>query len=381
MRSAMFMATVSLVVMGGAACAQVTGIVTQSTAELRFNPNVDFGNSGVVTHTGQNEAGLIYDGGASTSNYQVTTLLAPNDIHFANGATSAGNYTYSTTTTSIDVKFKNDGPAAVTPQLQSTILPGGFGFYVGDTSGCPPFTTASCSQVPPTSGIGFKNLTRSAAAPAGIDLGGTSFTFTISDGGSVIESLSASIRLDYNAADPASPTIITNLTGFASSLANFRLLTLEGSGSAIGYQWGETGLLVNFLSGPLAPGDSDTLNYTTVVSTYTLAGCDAACTLVAYGGFGDPIGKSGGTGSNAVGSPTTLAGAAPPNGGVRPIGGVSYGNFNYNRPTYVNGVLNFTGSAVPEPAGWGLALLGMGLVGMSLRRRSKRHLRVPNSRW
>ena len=371
MRGAILIAAVGLLIPAGVASAQVTGVVTQSTAELRFNPGVDFGTGGVVTFTGQNETGQTYDGGSSTSDYQVTTLLAPNEIHFANGATSAGAYTYSSTTTSIAVSFKNDGPVAVTPQLQSTILPGGFGFYVGDTNGCQPFTTASCPQVTPASGVGFKDLTHNPDAPAGIDLGGASFSFTISDDNSVIMSLSAFIRLDYNAADPASPTIVTSLTGFASSLTNFGLLTPFGSGSAIGYQWGETGLLVTFPSGPLAPGDSDTLSYTTVVSTYTLAGCDVACALVAYGGFGDPIGKSGGTGSDALGGPTTLASAATTSGVVRSIGGVSYGNFNYHRPTYVNGVLNFT-AAVPEPAGWGLALLGMGLVGAGMRRRSTR---------
>lgn len=371
MPKAISIAAFALLVLAGAAQAQVTGVVTQSTASLRFNPGVDFGTGGVVTYSGQNETGLVYDGGASTSNFQVTTLLAPNDIHFANGATSSGPFTFSTTSTSIAVSFRNDGPAAVTPQLQSTILPGGFGFYLGDTSGCQVFNTASCPQAAAASGLGFKDLTPNPGASSGTELGGASFTFTISDDTSVIESLSAFIRLDYNAADPASPTLVTSLTGFASSLANFRQLTPTGSDSALGYQWDETGLLVNFLSGPLAPGDSDTLNYTTVVSTYTVANCDAACSLVAYGGFGDPIGKSGGTGTNVVGGPTILAGRAAPGGVVGSIGGVSYGKFNYNRPTYVNGVLSFTASAVPEPASWGLGLIGMGLVGLGLRRRSR----------
>jgi hypothetical protein len=366
MRTTLIVAAFGWLAVGGAASAQVTGVVTQSTAQLQFNPGVDFGVNGVLNYAGQNESGLVYDGGASTTNYQVSTVLAPKEIQFANGATASGLYAYSSTTTSIAVKFTNDGAVAVVPQLQSTILPGGFGFYVGDTSGCQIFSTASCSQVTPASGLGFKDLAPNPGGPGGNAMAGTSFTFTISDDTTTIESLSASLTLEYNAADPGSPIVVPQLTGFASSLADFGLVTPPGSSSAIGYQWGQTGLTVNFPSGLLAVGASDTLNYTTVVNTYALASCDAACGIVSYGGFGDPIGKSVGAGENVV----RPFGARPDV--VSTIGGVSspYEKFGYALPTFSGRVLSLIGSAVPEPASWGLMLLGIGLAGVRLRRRT-----------
>jgi len=358
MRATLIVAALGWLAVGAAASAQVTGLVTQSTAQLQFNPGVDFGVNGALTYVGQNEAGLVYDGGLSTANYQVSTVLAPNNIQFANGATASGLYAYSTTTTSIAVSFTNNGAVAVVPQLQSTILPGGFGFYVGDTSSCQIFSTASCPQVTPASGLGFKDLTPNPDGPGDNDLAAASFTFTISDNSSTIESLGAALILEYNAADPGSPIVEPELTGFASSLVDFGRVTPAGSSSAIGYQWAQTGLTVNFPSGLLAAGASDTLNYTTVVNTFALANCDAACGIVSYGGFGDPIGKSVGAGENVVRPDAVSA-----------IGGVNYGKFEFGLPTFSGHVLSFIGSAVPEPVSWGLMLLGIGLVGARLRRR------------
>ena len=128
MRTTLIVAALGWLALGGAASAQVTGIVTQSAAQLSFNPADGIGVNGVFNYAGSNETGLICDGEDSTTNYKVSTVLAPNDIQFANGGTATGAYAYSSTTTSIAVSFTNDGPLAVTPQLESTILPGASAF-------------------------------------------------------------------------------------------------------------------------------------------------------------------------------------------------------------------------------------------------------------
>lgn len=355
MRRLCLLAVLGLAPWTSSATAQVTGIVTNSRAALQFNPGVDFGVNGLLTFEGTNVTGHTSDGGTSDADYDVVTVLEPNNILFTNGVTANGGYNYSTTTTSIKVTFTNDGPLAVRPQLESTIFPGGFGFYISNTVGCG-FLTASCPQVSPASGIGFANLTRNGLNSTGTDLGGASFVLDISSDGGTLIDLGASMRLDYNAADPGSPFVVTDLTDFANTLDNFRLATPITSISSIGYHWDQTDILVDFPPGLLAPGDSETLTYTTTVSTYARSDCDSSCTLVSVAGFGDPIGKSGGPGTNLV-SPNDLSSA------------INYTTFAYEKPTFDGRILHMSGVAVPELADWCLMLAGLGLVGVALRRR------------
>ena len=83
------------------------------------------------------EGDLVYD---NYNSYQVSTVLEPNYIAFANNATIAGGAGIGssiTSSTSIAVTFTNTTGSSITPTLESTILPGGFGFYAGDLSGNP----------------------------------------------------------------------------------------------------------------------------------------------------------------------------------------------------------------------------------------------------
>lgn len=357
MRRALMSAALGCLFIGGGACAQVTGVVTESTATLQFSPTQSgLGSNGLLNFKGDNESGQITAANSSGSAYQVQTLLLPNDIEFSNGATSDGRYIYTSTTTQIQVSFKNDGSVAVSPQLVSSIVPGGFGFYV-DGSAPPPIDHSSGGV---SIGSTFANLVRDRGAPTGTDLGGVSVSMDVTSNGSTIENISGGATLEYNARDPASPTLVTNFAGLASSLNNFGLVTPAGSSTTIGYQWGQTTLNFNLPGGLLQPGQSDTLTYTTVVTSYTRGDCLGGCDFVAYSGFGDPIGKSGGAGGALAGGLASLTGAGT---------GVSYARFDFILPTFTNGVVSLTATPVPEPADWALIAAGLALAGFGLRRR------------
>jgi hypothetical protein len=166
------------------------------------------------------------------------------------------------------------------------------------------------------------------------------------------------------------PIVVTNLGALASTLAHFGLETPPGSSSAIGYNWGATGLLVDFPPGLLDPGASASLTYKTVVSSYSRADCADACGLVAYGGFGDPIGLSGGSGGGEARAAGGFSPSFSPAGDSDLIQGVTYKEFAYGLPTFQDGVLSLPLlTPVPEPSAWALTLLGTGLLGAGLRRR------------
>ena len=60
--------------------------------------------------------------------------VTPTQILFGANATAQGYSANTSASTSVKVRFTNDGSAPVTPTLNSTIIPGGFGFYVANPS-------------------------------------------------------------------------------------------------------------------------------------------------------------------------------------------------------------------------------------------------------
>jgi hypothetical protein len=123
-----------------AASADVTGIVTSRTVDSTSTSaphvvgSVDNGAGQFFTPIGSSP---VYN---NYNSYQVSTVLEPNYIAFANNATiagGAGTGSSITSSTSIAVTFTNTTGSSITPTLESTILPGGFGFYAGDFTGNP----------------------------------------------------------------------------------------------------------------------------------------------------------------------------------------------------------------------------------------------------
>jgi hypothetical protein len=144
--------------------------------------------------------------------------------------------------------------------------------------------------------------------------------------------------------------------------------------------------------GLLAPGASTVLSYTTTVSAVTSAASSlGACggplgcpSILAYSGFGDPIGKSAGAKgvsdpnfpqfelSLPTFNPTTGLADGPEIKGIAPslpVPGQTTAQTAANFFPIPSNVLG----PVPEPETWVLMIIGLGGVGAALRR-GRRHV-------
>jgi hypothetical protein len=355
---------------------QTTRSVSYSAAE--FNGAAAVKNSSTQLGPG---AGFTY------ANYQVSADVTPTQIVFGANASAQGYSANTAASTSVKIRFTNDGSAAVTPTLNSTIIPGGFGFYVANPSlGAGTDSKGAYLDInssPQSSAHGFDDFSP-------LPTGGTQrladafFDFTISSGNSVVANYSGEVWLDYNAASPANPILGYQLQGLASTLKNFALATAVDNNGAYGFQWDATDFTVA-LGGLLAPGASRTLTYTTSVTAITDGagtGSNSAEQLQTYVGFGDPIGRSG-QNSRAPDPFVGILADAPTTATVK---GVTFSRFGIGLPTFnsdsgslslpvypdplPNLTLTNQVAAIPEPGSWALMLLGIGGLGAALRSRA-----------
>ena len=369
-----------LLVAASAASAQVTAVVTGGGTTVVLGSG-----AGMTTiQTSHNTASQVNDAGANyAGNYQVVSDLTPNDIIFANNASAEGNFASVTSSTSLAVTYTNNGPIAVTPQLTSSITPGGFGFYTEINPDNQAGTMIGNINNSPSTGTPFSAYTTNSPF-----LAGASFSISIASDGVVFESLTGTVTISpavLFGMNAHPPVVALTLGGAAPSLNGFGLLTPAGSMTEVGYQWNTTPLALTIPGGPLAAGGSRTLTYDTQVTAFTSGADTQACggmyscpQLFAFSGFGDPIGRGGGGGPPARVHPFGSGGAAP--GGIQDV---YFPRFQFGLPTFdpLTGNLSLPLSdqllptlplSVPEPETWVLMLAGVACVGAALRRRSHR---------
>jgi hypothetical protein len=357
------------------ASAQVTAVITGGGSSVTLT-------NGTTTQNDHNIASQIGDSSSNQAgNFQVVSDLTQNNIVFANNGSAEGSFASVTSSTSLAITYTNSGALAVTPQLESTITPGGFGFYT------------ALNQDPNGTAIGNINNSPSSNAPFSAFqtndpfLAGVSFSVSIASDGVVFESYSATLTVTpaVQFGMNAGPPVVTLTTGGdTASLNGFGLLTPAGSQNEVGYQWNATDVTLTIPGGALAPGASRTLTYDTQVTAFTdgsagLCGGTFQCPqLFAYSGFGDPIGKGSGAGLK-VNFGAAALGADQSSG----ISGVYFPRFQFGIPTFdpLTGALSLPLSdqllpalplTVPEPETWVLMLMGLGGAGLALRRRARR---------
>ncbi len=338
---------------GTAAEAQVTNVTGTSTSTVSLDGTFNFTAPGTKSQ-GKNNGSSFASSFASN----------PATISFESGNSSVGVNVTSTSTSSVDITIKNGGSMAVAPTLESQITPAGLGMYLADRSGgCGGNLFSGCPQT--KGGQTFADLT-SPTTTAGTVVSAAEFDFNVTAGGTQVYDFKG---LETLTVDSGGNLVVNDLVLSAPNvLQGLVKLQPGGPGSALGYAWNASNVLIG-LGSDLAPGASEDVIYTSTVTTLSHTACtaDPNVCLVAYSAFGDPIGRGGGvTHARRLGEGLDGLPTAPG------IGRVQFSRDVFAAPTFDDGVLKFDfikTTAIPEPKTWMSLILGFGILGAALRRR------------
>lgn len=345
---------------GSGAHASVSAIVTGSTVDVSLTPGPRPG--GFYHFEGNFIDDTTNDLSPSGASYTSRSEVDGPEILFVNGNATSGSNALATSTTSLAVTFTNSSSEAVDTTLHSTLLPAGFGLFVG-SGGCAAGVITSCSEA--VGGPAFADFSYNGSNVFG-PLAFASFDFSISSGREVLFSLSGGIALVRDRTTGQN-VLVTDIANAATVLSGFSLVTPANSPTALAFVWDATDIELSL--GTLAAGESRVLTYTTSASTLTHSFGTGGCGLVAFSEFGDPIGRGGSI------PPPSLARALGPSD---PCAGGDTGGLTLQRPslfkfpvpTFENGVLSvLADSTVPEPATWAMLITGFGMAGAAQRRR------------
>ncbi len=358
--------------LSGAANAVIIGVLTESSAMATvFRPDEN-GNPRIVNFEGAQISESYGNVGlGSAARFDATAQVGVNVVEFQHGNAAFGEGVISQSRTAIDIAFRNTTGRTLRPALNSQITPAGLGLYV---SGCPADDLRECG-LRDDGDYDWQDVGERVAP--GDPAVGTRFDFKVVSGEEVLFELSGGISLVLGE-NRAPNTIVRDLSRVENVLTDFRQTSPPGNQQQISFDWGVTDFLVEFPGAlTLAPGEVSTVSYISEVTTFSNAFCfDAgrqACPI-AYGAFGDPIGRGGAAGQRPSTSVSQFF--APGVLAAHGINGLEFGTYRFNYPTFENGQINFRlisgpgigGQAqVSEPAP--LALLGLGVSGLMLIRR------------
>ena len=352
--------TAAAFVASAPAAANVTGVLTATSGTMKVS-------GAPLTRYSSNQNIDVFAGGTGLTGggIQSTSKLNQGLIEFQNGVIAGGPGGSSTAFTEVEVTYQNTGTSAVQAVLDSTLLPAGLGFLIGDITSdvgpglCGNAQLNQCGQT--SQNVSFSNVSQATAG----------FFFDVLSNGVSIYNLSGGMTID------SSGNVTDTLGAARSTLKNFALQTVPGSGTAIGYNWDSTVVSI-VVPGLLAPGASATLTYR--VSTYATSTGSCAGTpgsnafnqtcAIGYSVFGDPVGR-GGVITNSLQSSMMAAGPYLSTG--IPVAGIAFNTLgpllapSFDSNTGSLGV--FLPAPVPEPASWALMIGGFGMVGGALRRR------------
>jgi hypothetical protein len=282
-----------------------------------------------------------------------------NPIQFESSNVATGQYVRNVSTNTVGFTFTNDTSQAF--QFTSEITPAGLGFYLADVNAACAYS--GCAEV---AGAGLSLTSLSKFSTIDPTKGYVSFTFSVTDtytaagtenqvdiplffatGSSTL--IGANFSDDF---DDASK-VLNNFYGPGFPTNGF---TYPASLTAHTFSWSATSIF-----GSMAPGVHQ-LSYFTQISSFANANSSGCASLVAFAGFGDPIGQAGAVESADFAFSSVDVAPCPHNDG-----GITGLNFTPETLKY-----SFTqprDGSVPEPAAWAMMLLGFGGIGATLRRR------------
>lgn len=378
--------------------ALLAGTVTAAAKAEPVVTNIQVSNSAYVVN-GAGELANISQGPSATSlfakgpvgnsvaggsDFNSFVDVGRTAISFESSNAIAGRSVYSSAGSTVEFDFNNDTDGHV--GFHSTITPAGLGFYLANVDGDCAFS--SCGEAVGSS--------LSALRPNNGDssyIGSVGFDFRVQDtyfDGEVTRtvdlfSVQGNLDLLYGGRcdgfcinDNLGSGVFGDGSGARGLLGGFTRSTLSGDNAILGYAWDETDVFASLGSG------LHHITYSTSVFSGISADClsGGAC-LVAFSGFGDPVGRGGGVDSADEGltgfdflsslgfSDGPVMGGPDLSDGPGALTGIRFKPATFGIPRFVDGVLVFdtSVSAAPEPATWAIMILGFGVVGTALRRR------------
>jgi hypothetical protein len=271
----------------------------------------------------------------------------------------------------VDVSFENTTDQSIRPTLNSQITPAGLGMFVSNCNG---FMMRNCG-LRDDGDYDWQDVgNQVAGGEAAI---GSRFDFKVMSGEEILFELTGGVSLIIGE-NGAPNTIVKDFADVENFLTGFRQTSPVDSQQQISFDWQATDFLVEFPDSlMLDPGEIGNLQYITEVTTFSNAFCfdtgRTACPL-AYGAFGDPIGRGGAGGSRPQSLTRQLfanTALAAQSATSSPIEGVSSGLFEFSLPTFENGEIGFQAisgpgipptQAVSAPATIALLALGLPLL-------------------
>lgn len=284
-------------------------------------------------------------------------------VSFESGVAVSGGFASATSYSGVDVTLFNNTDGLVSiEQFGSTIIPAGMGFYLQDRSGAATDNNIFTGFGQTNSGLTFEDLV--STAENGL-IAYSEFDFSVVSNDVTLYSLSGFMSLTYDEYDGLQRNF--GLTDASFALDGFT--SAYDNPFAWAYAWDDTHIVLP-LNALIETGQSQTIQYRTSVTSHTRAECITATTcLVAYSGFGDPIGRGGGVAFAAAETTTFGRGGLSGQGASMDLGDNPITGIVFDPQQFVPFEFIPNGGTVPEPATWTTLILGFGLLGAALRRR------------
>lgn len=351
MRALMITAVASALLYAGGASAQslnldatglASGTITQDTLTIPANKPGRY----------------LWDNNGEGGSLEALYTITSQKIAFESGVAVSGGFAQSTSYSGVDITIFNGSEDLLDiDTFGSTIIPAGMGFYLQDRDGAATDNNIFTGFGQTSSGLTFEDLV--STDESGL-LAYSDFEFSVVSNDVTLYSLSGYMTLSYDYYDGLQRNFWISQPG---ALDGF--VTAYDNPFAWAFAWDSTHIVLP-LNALIESGQSQTIQYRTSVTSRTRAECITSITcLVAYSGFGDPIGRGGGADFDEA--RTGLRGSMQMSsfgGGENPITGIVFDPREITPFEFNNG-----GGAVPEPATWAMMIMGFGLLGAALRRR------------